>query len=99
MGWPARKHEYFSADRYILTQRGFKFGIWWPFDVSTRQQKKMSDRAGSGMGGGSRGGAGGGNGSGGGFGGGFGGGLGRSLGGGMGGGMGRGARDTFSRER
>lgn len=54
MGWPAKKHEYFGADRYILTQRGFKFGIWWPFDVSTKQQKKMSDRAGSGMGGGSR---------------------------------------------
>lgn len=49
MGWPARKHDYFGADRYIQTQRMFKIGIWWPFDVSPHQHKKMSDRAGSGF--------------------------------------------------
>ena len=33
-GWPLRKHDYFSADRYILTQNGFsglKLGLYWPF--------------------------------------------------------------------
>lgn len=33
-GWPLRKSDYFSADRYIVTQNGMdglKLGIWWPF--------------------------------------------------------------------
>ena len=30
-GWPMRKNDYFSADRYIMTQRAIKFGIYWPF--------------------------------------------------------------------
>ena len=33
-GWPRRKFDYFSADRYIVTQSGMdglKIGIWWPF--------------------------------------------------------------------
>lgn len=35
-GWPMRKSDYFSADRYIVTQRGFdglKIGIYWPFYI------------------------------------------------------------------
>ena len=30
-GWPMKKNDYFSADRYIVTQRMVKFGIYWPF--------------------------------------------------------------------
>ena len=33
-GWPMRKFDYFSADRYIVTQNGMdglKIGICWPF--------------------------------------------------------------------
>lgn len=33
-GWPMRRSDYFSADRYIVTQSGMdglKFGIYWPF--------------------------------------------------------------------
>lgn len=33
-GWPMDRSDYFSADRYIVTQRGFsglKIGIYWPF--------------------------------------------------------------------
>lgn len=34
MGWPMSRSDYFSADRYIVTQsgmEGLKIGIWWPF--------------------------------------------------------------------
>ncbi len=34
LGWPMRRSDYFSADRYIVTQSGMdglKIGIWWPF--------------------------------------------------------------------
>ncbi len=34
MGWPLLHADYFSADRYIVTQNGMdglKFGIYWPF--------------------------------------------------------------------
>ena len=33
-GWPMDKFDYFSADRYIVTQNGIdglKIGIYWPF--------------------------------------------------------------------
>jgi hypothetical protein len=30
-GWPMKKNDYFSADRYIVTQRVLKLGIYWPF--------------------------------------------------------------------
>ena len=33
-GWPMRKMDYFSADRYIITSNGMdglKLGIYWPF--------------------------------------------------------------------
>ena len=75
-GWPTKKHDYFSAHHYIHPPRIFKFGITWPFYPSLGSQRKMSERAGSGMGGG-----GGSGGRGGGFGG-FGGGLGGMMGGG-----------------
>lgn len=32
-GWPMDKADYFSAHHYIVTQRGFKFGIFWPFYI------------------------------------------------------------------
>lgn len=51
-GWPMSKRDYFSAHRYISTDREIKVGIWWPFYVSSKQQKTMSARAGSGMSGG-----------------------------------------------
>ena len=60
MGWPMEKHEYFSAHHYIYPPRRIKFGITWPFYPSLSSQKKMSDRAGSGMSGGGSGGRGGG---------------------------------------
>ena len=35
LGWPLLHPDYFSADRFIITQNGFmdgvKFGIYWPF--------------------------------------------------------------------
>ena len=74
-GWPTKKHDYFSAHRYIHPPRIFKFGITWPFYPSLGTNRKMSDRASSGLsGGGGRSGGGGGRG----------GGLGGSLGGMMG---------------
>ena len=30
-GWPMKKNDYFSADRYITTQRVLKLGLYWPF--------------------------------------------------------------------
>ena len=30
-GWPMKKNDYFSADRYIVTQRALKLGLYWPF--------------------------------------------------------------------
>ena len=73
-GWPTRKHDYFSAHHYIHPPRIIKFGITWPFYPPLGAQRKMSERAGSGMGAG-----------GGGRGGGLGGGLGGMMGGMMGG--------------
>ena len=72
-GWPTRKHDYFSAHHYVHPSRIFKFGITWPFYPSLGSNRKMSERAGSGMSGGSGGRGGGG--------GGLGGGLGGMLGG------------------
>ena len=59
-GWPMKEHDYFSAHHYIHPPRIFKFGITWPFYPSLGSNKKMSDRAGSGMSGGGSGGLGGG---------------------------------------
>ena len=51
-GWPTKKHDYFSAHRYIHPPRIFKFGITWPFYPSLGNNRKLSDRAGAGMSGG-----------------------------------------------
>ena len=59
-GWPMKEHDYFSAHHYIHPSRIIKFGITWPFYPSLGSNKKMSDRAGSGMSGGGSGGLGGG---------------------------------------
>ena len=32
-GWPLERTDYFCSDGYIHTQRGVKFGIFWPFYV------------------------------------------------------------------
>ena len=72
-GWPTKKHDYFSAHHYIHPPRIFKFGITWPFYPTLGSQRKMSERAGSGMSGGGGGGGG------------RGGGLGGMMGGMMGG--------------
>ena len=55
-GWPMDKHDYFSANRYIITDRVFKLGIYWPFYVLSGQQKTLSAKAGSGLGAGGMGG-------------------------------------------
>ncbi len=52
-GWPMKKPDYFSAHHYTHTGRIIKFGIWWPFRPTMGTNRKMSERAGSGMGGGS----------------------------------------------
>ena len=42
-GWPRDKgKDYFTADRYLYTQRGFKFGILWPFYIQPTRNKKIS---------------------------------------------------------
>ncbi len=51
-GWPMKKHDYFTAHRYIQTSRAIKFGISWPFYPMLGKMRKLSDRAGSGFGGG-----------------------------------------------
>jgi len=40
MGWPMEHADYFSADRYISTQRTVKMGICWPF--YTQPSRKSS---------------------------------------------------------
>ena len=50
------KHDYFSANRYIVTDRVLKLGIYWPFYVLSGQQRALSAKAGSGLGAGSPGG-------------------------------------------
>jgi uncharacterized membrane protein YgcG len=73
-GWPMEQHDYFSAHHYIHPPRVIKVGIYWPFYPSLGSNRKMSERASSGLGGG--GGSGGGRGGGG-----MAGGLGNMLGG------------------
>ena len=79
-GWPMDKADYFSAHRFIRTQRSVKFGIYWPFYLQPSQNKQVSASGGLTSGGGS----GSGMGSGGGM-----GGRGSSGGGGFSGGGGR----------
>ena len=58
LGWPMRKHDYFSAHHYISTQRAVKVGIYWPFYVQSGKRNTLSSKAGSGMSGGGGGGGG-----------------------------------------
>ncbi len=53
-GWPMDKADYFSAHRYIRTQKTFKFGLYWPFYLQTGANKGVN--AGGSMSGGSGGG-------------------------------------------
>ena len=46
-GWPMDKFDYFSAHRYIRTQRALKFGMYWPFYLQPSQNTTVS--AGSGL--------------------------------------------------
>ena len=74
-GWPMEKADYFSANRFIRTQRSVKFGIYWPFYLQPGQNKQVNASGGLMSGGGESSG---------------GGGRGMSGGGGMAGGGGRG---------
>ena len=58
-GWPMAKRDYFTADRYINTDRQIKLGIYWPFYTMSGKKTTLSSKAGSGMGGGMGGGLGG----------------------------------------
>jgi hypothetical protein len=50
-GWPMKKNDYFSADRYINTQRVLKLGIYWPFYTQpgkvTQSSSNNSNQGGS----------------------------------------------------
>lgn len=59
-GWPAERHDYFTAHHYIQTPATLKFGISWPFYPMLGKQKTLSERASSSGFGGSSGGSGGG---------------------------------------
>lgn len=37
LGWPQERADYFSAHRYISTQRSIKLGILWPFYMQAKQ--------------------------------------------------------------
>ena len=53
-GWPMKKNDYFSADRYIVTQRAVKLGIYWPFYTQPGKVTGTSSQQGSQTGGNSR---------------------------------------------
>ena len=55
-GWPMEKADYFSANRFIRTQRSVKFGIYWPFYLQPGQNKQVNASGGLMSGGGGRGG-------------------------------------------
>ena len=46
LGWPLDKADYFSAHRYIRTQRTFKIGVCWPFYRQTAANKAVSASSG-----------------------------------------------------
>ena len=46
-GWPAERHDYFTAHHYIQTPATLKFGISWPFYPMLGKQKALSERASS----------------------------------------------------
>lgn len=43
-GWPMKKNDYFSADHYIVTQRTFKVGIYWPFYTQPSKHPDHDER-------------------------------------------------------
>ncbi len=46
-GWPMKKNDYFSANRYIVTQRAVKLGIYWPFYTQPGKDKPAAGSKGS----------------------------------------------------
>ena len=46
-GWPADRHDYFTAHHYIQTPATLKFGISWPFYPMLGNQRTLSERASS----------------------------------------------------
>ena len=43
-GWPMKKNDYFSADRYIVTQRMLKIGMYWPFYTQPSKHPEHEQR-------------------------------------------------------
>ena len=41
MGWPMDSFDYFSANRYVVSQKQIKLGIFWPFYVLPQQHKSV----------------------------------------------------------
>jgi uncharacterized membrane protein YgcG len=58
-GWPAQKHDFFTAHHYIQTAPMIKLGISWPFRPHLGSMKTLSSRASGGSFGGGSGGGGG----------------------------------------
>ena len=61
VGWPLLHPDYFSADRYIVTQNGmdgFKIGIFWPFYTQPGRRSASSASGSSAQGGANRSGSG-----------------------------------------
>jgi hypothetical protein len=58
-GWPAQKHDFFTAHHYIQTAPMIKLGISWPFRPHLGTMKTLSSRASGGSFGGGSGGGGG----------------------------------------
>ena len=57
-GWPAQKHDFFTAHHYIQTAPMIKLGISWPFRPHLGTMKTLSSRASGGSFGGGSGGGG-----------------------------------------
>ena len=47
-GWPMKKYDYFTADRYIGTQRMLKLGVYWPFYTQPAKNTGSAAEAASG---------------------------------------------------
>lgn len=41
-GWPCNRKDYFTANNYIHTQRGVKFGVFWPFYIQPAHKHSHS---------------------------------------------------------
>ena len=48
LGWPQERADYFSAHRYISTQRSVKLGLFWPFYMQPKQGGGSASGLGSG---------------------------------------------------